>query len=185
MIDELNYLSNQTVKVDVCRSLDLHIAATYVVDGFVVDHEGTVGILQGCVSSKDGVVGLHDGSRDLWSWVDRKLQLGFLCVVDRETFHEKRGKARAGSTTERVEDKKALKTGALVRELADPVEGLCDKLLADGVVTASVVVGSILLASDQLLGVEQLAVSSSANFTCREVSVDRSKVIGAQNNSSE
>ncbi len=122
------------------------------------------------MSSKDGVVGLHDGSRDLWSGVDRKLQLGFLRVVDRETFHEKRGKARA--TTERVEDKKALKTTTLIHELADPVEGLCDKLLADGVVTASVVVGSILLASNQLFRVKQLAVSSSANFICREVSVD-------------
>ncbi len=70
-----------------------------------------------------------------------------------------------------MEDEKALKTGALVRELTDPVEDDVDELLADGVVTASVVVGGILLASDQLLGVEQLTVSSSANFICGEISM--------------
>ena len=39
-----------------------------------------------------------------------------------------------------------------------------DLLLADGVVAAGVVVGGVLLARDQLLGVEQLAVGAHSHF---------------------
>ena len=46
----------------------------------------------------------------------------------------------------------------------DFVEHGVDDLLADGVVTARVVVGRVLLAADQLLGVEQLAVGASADL---------------------
>ena len=39
-----------------------------------------------------------------------------------------------------------------------------DLLLPDGVVTSSIVVGGVLLAGDQLLGVEQLPIGSSPNL---------------------
>ena len=44
-------------------------------------------MLQGGVGGEDGVVGLNDGGGDLWGWVDGKLELGLLAVVDRETLH--------------------------------------------------------------------------------------------------
>jgi hypothetical protein len=59
-----------------------------------------------------------------------------------------------------VEDEESLKTSALFRQLADPVQDKVDDLLANGVVATSVVVGSVLLSSDQLLRVEKLAVGS-------------------------
>merc|ERR1711928_276789 len=68
------------------------------------------------------------------------------------------------SRSERVEDQEALETGALVGKLADAVKHQIDDLLADGVVTTSVVVGSIFLAGDELFGVEESAVGSSADF---------------------
>ncbi len=46
----------------------------------------------------------------------------------------------------------------------DPVEHEIDDLLADRVVATSVVVGSIFLASDELLRVEELAVRASAHL---------------------
>ena len=49
-------------------------------------------------------------------------------------------------------------------QLPDPVQHLVDDLFADGVVPAGVVVGSILLASDHLFRVEELAVDSSPNL---------------------
>ena len=49
-------------------------------------------------------------------------------------------------------------------QFADPVQHQVDDLFADGVVSAGVVVGSILLASDQLLRVKQLAVHPSAHL---------------------
>ena len=63
-----------------------------------------------------------------------------------------------------MEDEESLKSGAHIGNLANAVEDQVDDLLSDGVVTASVVVGSILLAADQLLGVEQLAVGAGSDL---------------------
>ena len=63
-----------------------------------------------------------------------------------------------------VEDEKALQAGALVSQLPDAVKHQVNQLLAHCVVAAGVVVGSIFLASDQLLRVEKLAVGASADF---------------------
>ena len=73
-----------------------------------------------------------------------------------------------------MEDQESLETSALIGKLADPVEDQVDNLLSDGVVSTSIVVGSILLASDELLRVEELAVGTSANLIC---GVDNIKVM--------
>ena len=52
-----------------------------------------------------------------------------------------------------------------------PVQHNVDDLLADGVVAAGVVVGCVLLPSDQLLGVEELAVGSCAHLICRDIAL--------------
>ena len=57
-----------------------------------------------------------------------------------------------------------LEAGALVCHPPDPIHRHLDLLLPDGVVTSCIVVGDILLAGDQLLGVEQLAIGSSPNL---------------------
>ena len=49
-----------------------------------------------------------------------------------------------------MEEEEALEAGALVGQLPDLVKDEVHDLLADGVVTPSVVVGSVLLARDQL-----------------------------------
>ena len=86
--DGADNLADQTVQVGVGGSLDVQVATADVVDGFVVDHEGTVGVLEGGVGCQDRVVGLNDGSRHLWGRVDGELKLGFLAVVDGQTLHE-------------------------------------------------------------------------------------------------
>lgn len=121
------------------------------IDGLIVDHEGTVRVFQGGMSGEDGVVGLDNRGGDLWGRVDRELELGFLAIIDRETLEKESAKARAGATTERVEDEEALETSAAVGNLTDAVEDRVNELLADGIVTTGVVVGSVLLARDQLL----------------------------------
>lgn len=55
-----------------------------------------------------------------------------------------------------------LETVATLSNLADAFQSNVDVFLANGVVTTSVVVGSIFLALDQVLGVEQVLVSSTA-----------------------
>ena len=107
-------LTDQPVEVGVRRTLDIEVPTADIVDGLVVHHEGTVRVLQGGVGAQDGVVGLHHSGGHLGSWVDRKLQLGLLAVVDRQTLHQQGGETRAGATPEAVENQEALKAGALV-----------------------------------------------------------------------
>ena len=56
--------------------------------GLVVDHEGTVGVLEGGVSGKDGVVRLDNSGGNLRCRIDGELQFGLLAEVDGETLHE-------------------------------------------------------------------------------------------------
>ena len=108
-------LPDQTIKVGVRGPLDIQVAPTYVVDGFVVHHEGTVRMLQGRVGGQDGVVGLHHGRGHLGGRVDGKLQLGLLAVVHRQPLHEQGRKPRAGAAPETVEDEEALQPRAQIR----------------------------------------------------------------------
>ena len=102
-------------KLDLRGPFHIEISPADVVDGLIVDHEGTVGVLKGGVSGEDGVVWLDDGGGDLGSGVNSELELGLLSVVDGETLHEQGGETRAGAAAEAVEYQETLETCALVR----------------------------------------------------------------------
>merc|ERR1711893_264654 len=162
--DGADDLADQPVQVGVGGTLDVQVTTADVVDGLIVHHEGAVRVLQGGMGGQDGVVGLHDSGGHLGGWVDGELQLGLLAVVHGQPLHEQGGEARASATTEGVEDEEALQPSALVSQLPDAVQDQVNNLLTNGVVTTGIVVGSILLTSDQLLRVEQLAVGASADL---------------------
>ena len=63
-----------------------------------------------------------------------------------------------------MEHQETLQTRTLVSQLPDSVKNQINNLLSNGVVTSSIVVGSILLAIDQLLRVVQLTVSSNSSL---------------------
>lgn len=63
-----------------------------------------------------------------------------------------------------MEDEESLQTCALISQLSDSVQNQIYDFLSNGIVTTSIVVSGILLASDELLGVEKLPVCSSANL---------------------
>jgi len=157
-------LSNQPVQVGVGRSLDVQVPSADIVDGLIVDHEGTVGVLQGGMGGQDRVVGLNNSSGDLGRGVDGELQLGLLSVVNTEPLAEQRGQTGSGTSTEGMEDQESLESSTLVSQFPDSVQNKIDDLLSDSVVTSGVVVGGILLASDQLLRVEELSVGSSSDL---------------------
>jgi len=162
--DGRNDLGNESVEVLEVWTLDVEGTTADVVDGLVVDHAGTIGLLEGGVGGQDGVVWLDDGGGDLWGWVDGELELALLSVVDGEALHEEGTETGTSSTTERVEDEETLETGAVVGNTADLVKDLVDELLSDGVMTTGIVVGRVLLASDHLLGMEQAAVGTSSDL---------------------
>ena len=159
-----NDLGDQAVKILVVWTLQSEVTSADVVNGLVVNHERTVGVLKGGVGGEDRVVWLDNGGSGLWGWVDTELELGLLAVVDREALHEEGSETRSGSTTEGVENQETLETRAVVGNVADLVENLVDQLLSDGVVTTGVVVGSILTSSDHLLWVEKGAVGTGADL---------------------
>jgi hypothetical protein len=157
-------LSNQAVQVDVVGALKTKVSSADVIDSLVVDHERTVGVLESGMSGQDGVIWLNNGGCGLRSWVNAELQLDLLAEVDGESLHEESTETRTSSTTEGVEDEETLETRAVIGNTANLVQNLVDQLLANSVVTTSVVVGGILLASDHVLRVEQAAVGTGADF---------------------
>lgn len=159
-----NNLSDQTVQVGVGGTLNIQVATADIVDSFIIDHESNIRVLKSGVGGQDGVVGLNNGSGNLRSGVHRELKLGLLAVVNRQTFKKQSTETGTGTTTEGVEDKETLKTSAVISESADAVQDNINELLADGVMTTSVVVSSIFLSSDQLLRVEKLTVGTGTDF---------------------
>merc|ERR1711964_833256 len=150
-------------------------ARRQVVDGLVIEHDGNVGVFKEGVGGEHGIVGLDDSGGDLGGGVDGETKLGLAAVVNGKTLKEEGAEAGAGTTAYGVEYHEALEAGAVVGELTDAVEDEVDDLLADGVVATGVVVGSIFLAGDDLLGVVELAVGAGADFVAHgglEVNVD-------------
>ena len=58
-------LTYKSVEVGVCGSLNVEVPAADIVDGLVVDHEGTVRVLKSGVSGQNRVVWLDNRSRNL------------------------------------------------------------------------------------------------------------------------
>mmetsp|Transcript_63511 Transcript_63511/g.105937 ORF Transcript_63511/g.105937 Transcript_63511/m.105937 type:complete len:411 (+) Transcript_63511:505-1737(+) len=157
-------LAQQSVQVGVGWSLNVQVAAADVINSLVVEHDSDIGVLQQRVGGQHTVVWLHDGGGHLRGWVDGEAELGLLAVVNGQTLQQKSTQAGSGTTSDGVEAQEALETSAVVSKLTDTVQAEVDDLLTDGVVTTGVVVGGILLAADQLLRVEQLAVGTSTNL---------------------
>ena len=63
-----------------------------------------------------------------------------------------------------MKDQESLQSSALVSHLADSVQDKIHNLLANGIMSSGIVIGSVLLSSNQLLRVEQLPVGSSPDF---------------------
>ena len=63
-----------------------------------------------------------------------------------------------------MKDKKALQRSAVVSKLPGAVNDKVNNLLANGVVSTSIVVGGVLLARDELLLVEELTVGASVDL---------------------
>jgi len=59
-----------------------------------------------------------------------------------------------------VEDEETLKAGTLVSKLSDMVKNNINDLLSNSVMATGIVVGSILLASDQLFRMEKLTIGA-------------------------
>jgi len=159
-----NDLRDQAVKVGIRRTRDVEILKANVVESLVIHEESAISMLKHSMSCKDSVVRLNDSTAELRRRPDDEIELALLAIVRAKTLKEKAGETRASTTTNAVEDEEALKTSAIVSELTDAIESNIDQILADGVMTTSKVVSSILATADELIRVMEAAVRTSANL---------------------
>jgi len=137
-------LSDESVKVGVGWSLDIEVSSADIIDGFVINHNGNIGVLEEGVSGKDGVVWLNNGGGDLWGWVDGESELGFFTIINGKSLEEEGSETGTGTSTDGVEDEETLETSALIGKLSDSVEAEINDFLTNGVMSSGEVVGSIL-----------------------------------------
>lgn len=84
-----------------------------------------------------------------------------------DRLEELGGEPGAGATAQRVEQEEALKTLAAVGHAAQAVDDRLQHRLADGVEAAGVVVGGVLVARQELLGVVEVTVLAGPHLVCR------------------
>jgi hypothetical protein len=157
-------LSDESVQVGVGWSLDIEVSSADVINGFVIDHDSDIGVLEEGVSGENGVVWLNNSGGDLWGWVDGETKLGFLTVINGKSLEEEGSETGTGTTTDSVEDEETLETSALIGKLSDSIEAEIDDFLTNGVMSSGEVVGSIFFTGDELLWMEELSVGSSSNL---------------------
>jgi len=157
-------LSDESVKVGVGGSLNIELSSADIVNGFVIEHDGNIGVLKKRVSGENGVVRLNNSGGDLGRGVDGESELGFLSVIDGKSFKKERSESRSSSSSNGVEDKESLKSGTVISELSDSVETEINDFFSDGIMSSGEVVGGIFLSGDQLFGVEKLSIGSGSDF---------------------
>merc|ERR550539_699340 len=92
-------LTNQTVQIGVRRTLHIEISFANVVDCLVVNHEGTVRVLQSGVGGQNRVVRFDHSGGHLRCRVDGELKLGLLPVINGKTLHHQGSKSRASTSS--------------------------------------------------------------------------------------
>jgi hypothetical protein len=157
-------LSNKSVQVGVGWSLNIKVSSADIIDGFVIEDNGNIGVLEKGVSGQHGVIWLNNGGGDLWGWIDGETKLGFLTIIDGESLEEERSKSRSGTSSNGVEDEETLETSALIGELSDSIEAEIDDFFTNGVMSSGEVVGSVFFTGDKLLWMEELSVGTGSDF---------------------
>jgi hypothetical protein len=95
-------------------------------------------VLKGRVRGQHGIVRLDHGAGHLGRRVNSEFELGLFSVVLAEAFKQKRSETGTATTAERVENKEALETRAVVRQAPDAVHGGVNHLFSDGIMTTGV-----------------------------------------------
>jgi len=173
---------DEVVEVTEGGSGELEGAEANVIQSFVVDAHGLVGVLDELMDGQGGVVGLDDGVGDLGRRDDGEGHHDAVGVLLAELGDEQGAHTGARATAEGVADLEALEAVARLGLLAADVEDGVDELGTLGVVTLRPVVAGSGLTEDEVVGAEDLAVGASADGVHRaglEVHQDRARDIAA------
>mmetsp|Transcript_9318 Transcript_9318/g.13469 ORF Transcript_9318/g.13469 Transcript_9318/m.13469 type:complete len:265 (-) Transcript_9318:109-903(-) len=158
-----DYLGNEPIEILVGRTLNIEGSTACVVKSLVIKIEGEVRVLKKTVSREHSIVRLNNGGRDLRRGSHGEAHLGLAAEVNGETLEKKRSETRSGSSSSGMEDKESLKGVTVVTHLTDLINDSVDDILSNGVVTTGVVIGGILLSTDDRLRVVELTVVSGTD----------------------
>ena len=136
-------MSDESVQVGVGWSLNVKISSADIIDGFVIEDDGNIGMFKKRMGGEDGVVWLNNGGGDLWGWVHNKTKLGFLTVIDGKSLEEEGSETGTGTTTDGGEGKETLETSALIGKFSDSIEAEIDDFFTNGVMSSGEVVGGV------------------------------------------
>merc|ERR1719277_1960303 len=157
-------LCEEAVQVRVSRPLDIKVTPAYIVERLVVVHDRHVRVLKEGMHTEHGVIRLDHGRSNLRTGPNREADFRLLAIIDRQALQHQTPKATPSAAANSVVDHEPLQARAIVRQLANAVQHQVDDLLTDSVMAASEVVCRILFPSDELFGMEQLAICSSSHL---------------------
>ena len=66
-------MADDPVEIRVRRPLDVAVLAADIIDGLIVEHECTAGVVEGGMSGENRIVGFHDGRGDLFDTIANNL----------------------------------------------------------------------------------------------------------------
>ena len=124
-----HYLRNKAVEVGVGGTLNVERASADVINGFIVQEDSNIGVLQERMGGEDTVVWLNNRGGHLRRGVDCETKLGFLAIIYGKPFQEKGSKTRTSATTNGIKNQKTLETSAVVRKLSDTIQAKINYLL--------------------------------------------------------
>jgi hypothetical protein len=148
---------DQVVQVTVGWGGEFQGSEADIVESFVIDTVGFVGVFDQLVNGQGGVVWFDDSVGDLWRWDDREGVHDPVWVFFSDFGDEESSHTGTGATTQRVCELKTLKTIARFRFFSDDVEHRVNEFSAFGVVTFGPVVSGSGLSENEVVWSEDLA----------------------------
>ena len=133
--DTAHDLGDKTVQVTVGGGVQLQSFVADLVQGFVIDTEHLISVLNKLVEGQGGVVRLDNGVGDLGGGNDGEGAHHTVGVLFTDFGDEECSQTRSGSTTERVSQLETLEAVTVLSFLSDNFQDLLNHLSSFGVVT--------------------------------------------------
>jgi len=162
--DRGDHLGDQSVQIGEAWLGNPELLLADPEDRFVVNHKGTIGMFQGCVSCQHRVVRFNDRVGQLRCRIHAELQFRLLPIVGRKVFQQEGTKTRASTATEGVENKESLEASAVIRKTPNLIKDDINLLFSDSIMASRIVARCILLPGDHRLWVEEFTVLARSNF---------------------
>jgi hypothetical protein len=134
-----------------------------VVESFVINTEGLIGVLNQLMNGESSIVWLDNGVGDLGGWDNGKGGHHAVGELLANLGDQKRPHTGTSSTTKRVGDLETLKAVTALSLTTNNIQNLIDKLSTLSVMSLRPVVTSTRLAEDEVVGAEELTERTSTD----------------------